>query len=225
MDSGLLLFDGVPGSGKTTTSRQVSETIKASAGRCGWALEEGKDHPFFGPGVRRRHREDDYDDRCLERWRLAVEQAAGQVWVLEGCALQSTVRYMFEQDWERERIDRYWERCIEVLAAVPVRLVYFRHRDVETFIRSHTLKVRADVWEKISTHVVGTRVGARLIEQSVEDVPVDFWVRYSHLCDDLVDRFSHPVLNLDVADGWDLAAAQVEAWLDEMPGEPSTPRR
>lgn len=217
MESGLVLFDGVPGSGKTTTSRQVSEAIAASGVECSWALEESGDHPFFGPAVRSRHREPDYGDQCIKQWRRAVEQTEGKVWVLEACALQSTVRFMFEEDWDRSSIEKYWAQFVEVVTAVPVRFVYFRHRDVERFIRSHTVSVRADVWEKISGHVVGTKMGSRLTDEGVNEVPIEFWVRYGHLCDDLVDRFDLPVLNVDVGAGWDLATTKILEWLATRP--------
>src|SRR5437660_1105300 len=68
----VVLFEGLPGSGKTTTSNQLAAVYLQRGTPCVWVREETKDHPFFGPEIRRLHRRADYDEICLAQWRRLV---------------------------------------------------------------------------------------------------------------------------------------------------------
>lgn len=215
-DTKLILFEGVPGSGKTTTSCALVEALAVDGHSFHWALEEDPDHPFFGVNVRSLHREPQYDQLCLRRWRAVVDDCEHRSWVLEGCALQSTVRFMFEHRWDMSNIERYWRRFGQIVEEAGVALVYFRHDDVDAFIRGHTQIIRSSVWEKISDHVRATPRGAELAQAGL-DVPFEFWTRYANLCDRLVDEATFPVLNLGVEDGWSDALPSVRRWLQTLP--------
>jgi hypothetical protein len=208
----LVMFDGVPGSGKTTTSRAIADRLQAAGEDCGWAREEDPWHPFFGREVRRQHDRVDYGDICLQRWKKVTESCASQTWARDGCALQSTVRFMFEQARTATAIESYWQRFNETVDAAEPRLVYFHHRDVEQFLRTHTVRVRSDVWHNICAHVVGTPIG-RLLEGEEVDTPIEFWVRYASLCDHLVGHSAIPVLNVDIEHGWASAEPLTLNWL------------
>lgn len=212
----LVLFEGLPGSGKTTTSRQVAASYRAEGLTCRWALEEDDLHPAFGRDVRRQHRRPDYDDICIRRWQYLVERACEGPWLLEGCAFQSTVRFMFEQAWSLDRIEAYWRRFEAVVAAVGAVHVHLVHPDPESFLRSHTMAVRAPVWSKIAQHVERTPAGRALAHEGVDEPSVEFWVRYHGLCCGLLAASSLPVLTLDTHDGWDQAADRVVQWLDDV---------
>ena len=208
----LVLVEGIPGSGKTTTSEALADAYEARGLDCGWAVEESADHPFFGREVRRRHREDDYDDLCIDRWRAVVDASRSRTWILDGCALQNTVRFMFEQCWDHARILDYWQRFEEVVEPTGVRIVHLRQDRPEAFVRDHTMVVREAVWAKIERHVRSTPVGQEIAREH-DDVHVEFWVRYARLSRDLVDRSSLPVLVLDVGDGWSATVDDATNWL------------
>lgn len=212
----LVMFEGIPGSGKSTTSHAIANRFTAVVGACGWALEEDPDHPFFGPDIRRQHRSASFADLCIERWREAARSSVPKPWVLDGCALQSTVRFMFEQARPLHTIEDYWLRFNDAVAPADPRLVYFRHRNVESFLRSHTVVARASVWDKIAAHIA-TTPRARTLEGHQHDLPIEFWVRYSALCDSLIDQATVPVLNLTVEQGWDSVEDLTSQWLGLIP--------
>ncbi len=209
----LVLFEGLPGSGKTTTSHEVVTLYAARGVAYEWTSEEDKDHPFFGPEVWRLHRRSDYDEICLARWQHVVDSCEGRGWVLDACAMQSTVRFMFEQCWSFERIAGYWRRFEDVVAPIGAVHVSIAPGDPEAFVRLHTMNVRAGVWPKIARHVETTPAGQRLAAAGCDAVAVEFWVRSSELCNELHDRSRLPVFVLDPGDGWVHAAHDVMGWL------------
>jgi hypothetical protein len=212
----VVLLEGLPGSGKTTTSQQIAAVYQQRGESCVWLLEEAKDHALFDADVRRQHRRADYDDICLARWGRLLDRSDGpQRLVLDGCALQSTVRFMFEQNWPMSRIESYWHRFERRLAPIAVAFVYLRHQDPASFIRGHTRQVRANVWAKIAAHVEQTPAGRALASKGF-DAPVEFWVRYAQVCDDLVAQTRLPLLQLDISGGWENVVPDTMTWLDEL---------
>ena len=191
----------MPGSGKTTSSRALAERYRDAGSEVGWALEEDREHPFFGQEFRRSHRSPGFPDRCLDAWRQVTSACAEHPWVLEGVTFQSTVRFMFEQDVPEREIDAYWDDFLTIVRAVDPLLVYLRPGDLRSFISEHTTTVRSDVWDKISKHVMSTPAGRRLNARGI-DAPVEFWVRYSERCEQLIDRCDLAKLVLDVGPGW-----------------------
>jgi hypothetical protein len=212
----VVLVEGLPGSGKTTTSEQIASVYVQRGESCVWVREEAKDHPYVGPDVRRQHRQTDYDDICLAEWARLVERPVESPrLVLEGCAMQSTVRFMFEQEWPTDRIERYWKRFMECISEVRAALVYLTHPKPEMFLRDHTVQVRADSWPNIARHVEQSPAG-RALSDAGFDAPIEFWVRYRHLCDALVAEATLPVLTVDTGNGWEAASSRVVQWLDSI---------
>ena len=217
----MVLFEGLPGSGKTTTSQEVAAIYLQRRTPCVWVREEAKDHPLFGPAVRRLHRRADYDEICLAQWRGLVGSPDQPLLILDGCAMQSTVRFMFEQNWTLDRIESYWQRFEQSTGGVRVALVYFTHPRPDAFIRDHTMHVRGDSWPKIARHVEQTPAGRGLVEAGF-DAPVEFWVRYRQMCDALLARTTLPLLTLDVSDGWRNLGSRIVHWLDGVEAAPTT---
>jgi hypothetical protein len=108
---------------------------------------------------------------------------------------------MFEQEVAEREIHAYWDTFVAIVRPVDPLLVHLRPGDVRSFIREHTTTVRSDVWDKVSTHVLGTLAGRRLTATGI-DAPVEFWVRYNELCERLIDSCDLPKVELDVGSGW-----------------------
>jgi hypothetical protein len=211
----LVLVEGLPGSGKTTTAQQLVGEYRRRGMPCVWEREEARDHPYFGVDVRRRHRRPDYDEICLAQWAQLIESPELSHWVLEGCAMQSTVRFMFEQNWSPDRVESYWRRFERTIAPAGVALIYLTHPRPDTFIREHTMQVRGDDWHKIAAHVDQTPAGQRLAAAGL-DAPVDFWVQYRELCNSLLARTELPLLRIDIGTGWHHVTSGITTWLDTL---------
>ena len=102
METRLILIEGLPGSGKTTTAEWICEWLRETGAAAEWFLETLHDHPVIDRPTLKTPREPGYVDRCVSRWRAfadaVVDDPASPVQVLEGCFFQSTVRFLLEHD-------------------------------------------------------------------------------------------------------------------------------
>jgi len=92
----LLLIEGMPGSGKSTTAERLCDTLIESGIHSKWYREEEKAHPVH-PRIMRNYRNDKkYPVLCLKSWKKFVEDQKDHnvLHIMEGSAFQSTVRYM-----------------------------------------------------------------------------------------------------------------------------------
>lgn len=129
---------------------------------------------------------------------------------------------MFEQAWPADRIVSYWKRfdqCINQVRAAFVSLSLSHAPAASQVLRSHTVQVRGDSWAKIARHVEQAPAG-RALSSEVFEVPIEFWVRYRHLCDALIAETTVPVLAVDTSNGWEKVASRVVRWLDGIGTEP-----
>ncbi len=211
--SGVVLFEGLPGSGKSTVSSRVSERLAAAGVSCRWALEESRSHPYFGPSVRSQRRRSDFADLCLEQWSLVVRDSETAVLVLDGCAFQSTVRYLFEQCVAVEAIRSYWHDAEVILAQAASRVIYLTQPNPRSFMYERTLPLRGEPWvSRLVSYVESTPKGRDARFVGVGGM-VEFWMQYREVCDDLVERSVLPVLNLDTsAMEWSAVEDEAAGW-------------
>lgn len=181
----LVLVDGLPGTGKTTTAERVFEGLRGRGIDCAWAREEAKPHPVFGPGILAARRQPEFPALCIEAWTRFVAQT-DRICVLDGAALQSTVRFMFEQRVADVDITAYWQAFETIVAPARPVLMYLRDPNPAQRLRRHAIRERGREWyEKLADHVARTPAGRPFRHLGVDGF-VEFWVRYGALCDELL---------------------------------------
>jgi hypothetical protein len=218
----IVLVEGLPGSGKTTTSEQIAATYVQHGESCECVGELAEHHPVLGRAVRRLHGRSDYDEICLAQWANFIERVGERPRVvLDGCAMQSTVRFMFEDGWPIARIESYWQRFEQSFRRVPVAFVYLAHPNPAVFIREQMATTRVDVWAKIARHVEQTPAGQALMKVGT-DPTIGFWAQYRRLCDGLVARTTLPLLRCDIGHGWQNVAPKVHRWLNGIESRPTS---
>ncbi|GIU86018.1 MAG: hypothetical protein KatS3mg009_0533 [Acidimicrobiia bacterium] len=182
----LVLVEGLPGSGKTAAAQRMCARLRDRGIDTRWFPESAPDHPVLPVTIRGRNRSPDYPELCLDAWASFVRRMGDATWVLEGCALQSTVRFMFEQALPEPEIVRYWEWFESIVRPVGTALVYLRPDDPERLLREHTIPGRSREWyASVWRHIASTPGGRRYRHQGVDGF-VAFWLRYGELCDRLV---------------------------------------
>lgn len=188
-----MLVEGLPGSGKTTTAERACARLRARGIDAQWVREEARDHPVLPVTIRGRNRSPDFPELCLDAWASFVRRMGDATWVLDGCAMQSTVRFMFEQALPEDEIVRYWQWFESIVLPVGAVLVYLRHDDPERRLREHTIPERGRDWyDRVWRHMAYTPGGRRFRHQGVDGF-VAFWLRYGELCDRLVASSRLPV--------------------------------
>jgi len=182
-------FEGLPGSGKTTASERFCKLLRSNGVDTSLWLETAPNHPIMQKGGRALFRQHNFPQNCLDTW-LTFLKSSNNTVVLDGYALQSTVRFLYANRILRTQIEDYFNRWQEL--ALEATLVFFSvenprdHYDV-------VCAERGDEWSgKLYSYVEQTPIGVANGLQGKTGF-VEFWSNYQQLCLELLDAAYVPV--------------------------------
>jgi hypothetical protein len=201
----IVLLEGLPGSGKSTTAHLLARHLARHGRAARWFYEHETPHPIFERsdidlGIDEGRVPDDFCERAIAGWRtLAASAAAGdQSLILESALFQLPMHPMLLMNWPEERIAAYARDVEAALApARPVPII-LRHDDVERAVRD-AMTWRGEWFadylnQRISRSAYGQAHGL-----SGPDGVVRYFTGYRDLIDRLLTRLSMPAVILDAA--------------------------
>ncbi len=191
-------FEGIPGAGKSTAAQRLADLLISKGVDAAWWLEEAADHPIMPKQRRALSRNGNFPAICLNAWRSFLNAQPVNVAILEGYAFQNTIRFLFEQQLPRKRINTYFHHW--QLLAPDACITYFSvHDPCEHYATVFT--ERGDYWaRKLFAWVERTPIGAQRKLQGQRGF-IDFWSIYQDLCLDLLSSATVQV-NLIPARSW-----------------------
>jgi hypothetical protein len=197
---GLILIEGLPGIGKSTLADRLCEFALRAGCASEWHLEEAVEHPVHPHSLGALRSEADYSLRCLQSCQRFADTVRSEttLHILEGSALQSTVRFLMEQ--ERSGVADYFERFEEIVRPLNPAFIYLQPENANSHSRG-TAAHRGPGWtNKVAAYIEQTPYARRRALQG-EGGMHRFWTDYAQLCDVLVDRLSMPVFKITAAPG------------------------
>jgi len=218
-DTGLVLVDGMPGTGKSTAAQFVCSTLRESGLRCRWHHEERAAHPVQLFYSSEQHASGvSYAEEAIARWSSYAEELGerDQVDVLDAALLQNHVRSMLLFDCERHSIFDLARRIEERINPVMPVFVYMRPTGI------------SELFERVS-EVRGGRLLDRWIE-SQEQFPyarnselmgydgfLSFWREFRTISDQVFENLAIPKLRLDISGSdWNRHYDQVLSFLNVL---------
>ena len=173
-----------------------------------WVAEEMADHPITPAGLRADSGSNDYAQRCLAAWRNFVIHN-DRIAILDGFALQSTVRFLFAHGVPDEQIFRYFEQWQQI-GRSSASLVFLRIADPETHFEHFVIPLRGEQWrKKLEAYVARTRFGIAHGLNGKKGL-IEFWSEYQELC---LKLLAGACIKVDIVDahfdGWE--ASYLEA--------------
>jgi adenylate kinase family enzyme len=177
-------FEGIPGSGKSTASERLTGILQSREIDAAWWREESAAHPIMPKERRALSRDGNFPEVCLNAWRSFLDSRPQAVAVLDGYAFQNTVRFLFEQQVNRDQIANYFQNW---QALAPETLITYlvvndpvKHCEV-------VLRERGSDWtQKLFAWIERTPMGIASNLHGKSGF-VRFWSIYQELCLELLE--------------------------------------
>ncbi len=135
----LILIEGFPGSGKSTTAQWLARQWQFSGHACHWFYEQQPDHPVVGiPAGADYETWADYFAYRRERWSaFTADAAAGDgLSIMESALLQYPVFVMLRRAVASDTIVAFLQSVADTIRPLAPRLVYLKAPDPETAYRA-----------------------------------------------------------------------------------------
>jgi hypothetical protein len=223
----LVFVDGLPGSGKSTTTELVAGALQQRGIPCRLLREREADHPLnvggdlhpsgstTGAAMFARYDVRSFVAESLARWAaFAAEAAASErVDVLDGYPFQNSVRVLLQMDPDPATVATYETAVYEQAARLGPVLIYLDAGDPERAIRT-IAEQRGAAWTEYATSVITQCPYANARSLEGMDGMVAILRAYKRLIDESVARLPFPRLVLTGCAGrWPACHASIRAFL------------
>src|SRR5262249_17341120 len=196
----LILIEGFPGAGKSTTAQFLARVVARRGSRARWIYEGEVPNPLVPPVPAGDYQSwEQFVDIRAERWR-AFAAAAGDhdvTIVPESALLQLPVFTMLRRNVEASIIAGLVNRLVEAVAHLRPKLIYLARRDPEAALRAISER-RGLSW--LLQHA-GSSEGFPFTQArglSGFAGLFAYWRAHAALCDAIVEALDLPTLALDV---------------------------
>jgi hypothetical protein len=225
IDTKLILVEGCPGSGKSSTSQHIARQLQAAGVECRWYYEEESPHPLaIGRQLYGRANFRDFGRDVLRAWRdFASRAKRGRVvHIVESHFFQDIIGPMVRVDIKPDRILRVVRRMAEFAEPLNPALVYLHQPDYGATMR-RILDERGERIEQLYLHrAESSDYGKRLGLQGFDGL-VQFWTDARAYMEQLVEELSFAKVAIDnTTRDWAAHYGQISELLDVAIGPPAT---
>jgi thymidylate kinase len=199
MNSRLILVEGCPGSGKSSTAQFLCRQLQQAGYLCRWYYEEEMPHPVAATkGVGRAKDFREYGTATLKRWRDFVSRTkrANEIIIIESHFFQDIIAPLLRVDVKPERIGKLVLRMAEFCAPLNPSLFYFHQPDYSAAMRRILDERGSDVEKRYIQRSAGSIYARRRGLQGFDGL-VQNWVDVRHIMEQMVGELDMPTLTID----------------------------
>jgi thymidylate kinase len=207
----LILIEGLPGAGKTTTTVRLGRLLQQRGFPCLWHLEEDQSHPIPCHDVQIKH----LTEKMVPRWRAFVDAALRDptISIIESRLWQNTALFMYMSAYPADAVLRYHQHVWQVLEPLAPVLIVLHQDDTEVALRRN-YALRGEKW--VQEEMRHTATHAWFLSRGQADFEgwVGFFEEWGQVAEQLyADWPYHKTKVVNAHDDWPAAYAQMAAFL------------
>jgi tRNA uridine 5-carbamoylmethylation protein Kti12 len=207
----LILIEGLPGSGKTTTTVYLGQLLQGRGIACRWHLEEDQTHPIPCDDVQIKH----LTEKMVPRWQAFVEAAVRDpaVSIIESRLWQNTALFMYMSTYPAEDVVRYHQHVWQVLEPLAPVLLYLYQDNTDAALRRN-YALRGEQWVEEMLQSTSTYAWFQSRGRADFDDWVRFFVEWGQVAECLYADWPYRKTRmLNPHDDWPAAYQQMAAFL------------
>ena len=212
LNTKLILVDGLPGSGKSTTAQFICDQLQRNGLRSRWYYEE---EPFYPVALGYRSSAykspTDFFSASFTKWKSFVSQAmqSDEISIFESWFFQDAIFGLLMEDVEEPLIRNYIHGIRETCQCLEPVLFYLYQPDYSKTMR-RICDYRGEKWEKWLIERSEKSEFAKNRNLKGFDGMVQFWVKLRAIAEDIFADLDMSKLSIDNSKGeWDLYYKQV----------------
>ncbi len=182
----LILVDGLPGAGKSTTAQFLALQFQRQQIPACWFYELDHNHPIHAFHVWSRKGPECFIGTTLQNWTTFVQANArtDQINILESTFFQSSVRLLLQSDLPSARIREYALRVAAIIDPLHPVFIYMPSADVAAALQE-ICEYRKKTWEQYFIQIIDSSRYAKARKLRGFDGVVAFFEEYQRLTNNL----------------------------------------
>ncbi|RKN85213.1 hypothetical protein [Paenibacillus ginsengarvi] len=208
----LIMVEGIPGSGKSTTAQWISHMLDRQGIAHKWWYEEEKGHPVYiykdynsMQPIIDELAKGNYPyliDRALKRWReFAMDvQLAPQTIVADSCLFGYLTWSLFPYEVPKQVIISYVKAVESIIRPLNPYMIYLYQTDLETSLRKICARRGGHTEDRFVRAATLSPYGASRGLLAFEGM-VMYWRDYRHMTDEMFEGLACHKLAIDNSEG------------------------
>ena len=193
LNTRLVLIEGLPGAGKSTSTVQLGTVLQQGGIACRFYREEDDPHPlpcldFEIKGL---------PSKMVPLWMEFVERARREtvVWIVESRLWQNTGLYMYMSGHDADEIIQFSREVYRALTPLSPVLIYFDQENTETALR-RMYATRGDAW--MEPTLAETLQYQWFMSRGIQDFDgwIQFFVEWRQVAERLFADWQHQKLKI-----------------------------
>lgn len=211
MSSRLILIEGLPGAGKSSTAEYIGKYYLRQGISCAWFLEEDEEHPLDFKGLALK----DLSKKLIPLWGPVLQNVVNNhtVTIIESRLWQNTSLFMYMAEYPVGEIIALQDSVNHALGPASPILIYLYQADVEEAL-GRLYELRDDRW--MSQELKMTSTYPWFQSRGKDDFSgwLEFFGEWLDVAEELYRRWPYQKLKVENPhDDWGLAYSIIEAYL------------